>query len=517
MTISSNDRRKPYVGNGVADTFNGPRAFAASHVQVFTGEHPVYNLIPNSQYTITGVGGAATRVKFNTPPANGLDILLLRTVPYSQDTDITNQGAFNPEIHENAFDMRVMQIQQLADGSIQMVFEDGEFVWDAKGSRLVRLGNAIALTDGLNVQSALALIEQIQTGGGVVGVEPQFWDWEGDGATTDIPIPGANVANPYFYDTSVEVVSGSGEYFAAKPGVDFVPVIADDPDDSVLRFTTAPAGGVRGFTVLRGYARPYIGPQPVTTLALSVATLTASTLVDGTRQHTLLVVDSAVDVTISIRENTGDPDLDWGDGEYFSVFQLGVGKVNIALEDSGTLSVPADFLAQTRGQRSTVTACCRAGSTNLWTLSGDLLRQATEPAKQMFRLADRSVLIATNIAAGTGKDSFQTPYDIQLDAIADRGVEGTLEVAQSAGSIFTFDIKIGTAGGTMTSIFQTLPTIDNGEWSTTTAATRAVYSAAFTTANRVIPAGTLVRLDVTQIGTALAKGLSAVLRGQRAG
>lgn len=104
MTISANDRRKTYVGNGVATAFNGPRAFLSSHIQVFTGTHPVYNLVPPSQYMVTGLRANTSKITFNAAPALNLDILILRTVPMDQPADITNQGAFLPEIHEDAFD-----------------------------------------------------------------------------------------------------------------------------------------------------------------------------------------------------------------------------------------------------------------------------------------------------------------------------------------------------------------------------------------------------------------------------
>ncbi|KKD57000.1 hypothetical protein VM57_15345 [Stenotrophomonas maltophilia] len=58
---SANDRRKTYVGNGVATAFPGPRAFLASHIQVFTGTHPVYSLVPPSQYTVTGLRAIPAR------------------------------------------------------------------------------------------------------------------------------------------------------------------------------------------------------------------------------------------------------------------------------------------------------------------------------------------------------------------------------------------------------------------------------------------------------------------------
>lgn len=117
MTISSNDRRKEYPGNDLATVFSGPRAFSASDIKVYLVDDATGAATEQGggAYTLTGVGKAATTVTMAVAPPTDQTLLILRTVPYDQDTDITNQGAFLPEIHENAFDKQVMQIQQLAD------------------------------------------------------------------------------------------------------------------------------------------------------------------------------------------------------------------------------------------------------------------------------------------------------------------------------------------------------------------------------------------------------------------
>lgn len=120
MTITANDRRKTYDGNGVATTFNGPRAFQSSHLSVLFGAAGVFTLVPASQYTVRGLGLPATSIQFSAAPAPGMKVLILRTVPLDQPTDITNQGEFLPEIHEDAFDYLVMQLQQTADGNIKL-------------------------------------------------------------------------------------------------------------------------------------------------------------------------------------------------------------------------------------------------------------------------------------------------------------------------------------------------------------------------------------------------------------
>lgn len=123
MTITANDRRKNYKGNGVATDFSGPRVFSDQHVVVYfgTGEGES-DEVSRSLYSVKGAGGSrSSTIEFNTPPADGTEILILRTVPFDQPTNITNQGAFLPELHEDSFDYRAMQVQQLDDRQLLSV------------------------------------------------------------------------------------------------------------------------------------------------------------------------------------------------------------------------------------------------------------------------------------------------------------------------------------------------------------------------------------------------------------
>lgn len=517
MTVSENSRRKEYAGDGVTVLFNGPMAYEARDIVVYlfnsAGDGAI---VPTSQYQVNNLGRAAgTRITMNNAPQPDEELVILRTVRFAQLVDISNQSNFNANVLERSDDLLAMQIQQLADGSMVIVFDpdEGEFVWDAKGVRIIRVGDAVALQDAMNMRSTLEMVEQIQAGGGSVGVTPKFWSWEGDDESIDFPIPGADVDSNLFYDTAMEV--SPGVYTVLRPGEDFEVLIDSNTDDSVIRLATAPAAGVKGFTTLRGYARPFIGQEPITTVAPEIVvtdgTDPADLLIDARRHNTLIVVNSATPVTLTIRENTGDADLDWSNGEFFSVLQFGAGQVTLAPEGAGTVTPPADFENKTRAVGSIISASCVADDSDLWASSGDLLRTAVEPTRQVIRLIDRSVLIGANATTGAAKDSFVMPFDLQLDAIADQGCYAGLSVAQAAGSVFTVDVNVNG-----TSILSTKLTFNNAEKTTLTAATPAVYDAAFVSENRIIPAGAAVTIDIDKVGTALAKGLGVYLRGVRA-
>jgi hypothetical protein len=118
VTIPASDRRKEYAGNGTTTVFTGPRAFSASHITVFLvdDESGDATAVSTDDYTLSGVNAnGATTITMDTAPAEGETLLILRTVPYTQETDITNQGAFLPEVMEDAFDALEQQIQQLED------------------------------------------------------------------------------------------------------------------------------------------------------------------------------------------------------------------------------------------------------------------------------------------------------------------------------------------------------------------------------------------------------------------
>lgn len=514
MTISTNDRRKTYVGNGVATAFTGPKAFLSSHIQVFTGTHPAYTLVPPSQYAVTGLRQPSTVVTFNAAPAANTDILILRTVPMDQPTDITNQGAFFPEIHEDAFDYRVMQLQQLLDNGMQLVQDPvtGEFVWDAKGSRITNVGDATALADALNLRSALVLIEQIQSGGGSIGITPRLWPFEGDGEVTDFPLPGADVLSALFYDTAVEITAGAADYKVSRPvdaaGVGeflIVPGVGGAPP--AIRFKTPLGDGVQGFTTLRGYARPWIGEPPVYTVAPRIVSVTDNTTLAGDMHNTLILANSATPITLTMRANTGGS-ADWKDGQFFSVLQVGAGAVTLAIEGGGgQLTVPPGFQAKTRGQGCIISGTCIAPDADSWVAAGDLLRVSAAPDLQSFQLIDRSVLIGANITSGTSKDSLVLPYGLVLDTVANGGIYATLSVAQAAGAVLTVDVN---RNGT--SIFSTRLTFDNNERSTLTAAAPPVL----VPGGEILAKGDEITIDVDQVGTALAKGLRVYLVGQRA-
>lgn len=466
-------------------------------------------------YDVTGVGNlGGGNIVFYAPPAANSQVERMRNMPYIRETNYTNLGDLLASTLNADQDSPVMMIQQLSANSMQLILDpdSGEFVWDAKGNRIVRVGDAKGDADAVNVRTALVLIEQVQNGGGTVGVSPRLWTFVGDGEVTDFPLAGADVTDPLFYDTAVELSANAGNYKVSRPvdanGVGeflIVPGVSGAPP--AIRFLQPLGDGVRGFTTLRGYARPWIGQPPIYTVAPRIISVTGNVTLGGDMHNTLILANSPNPITITMRANTGGS-ADWKEGQFFSVMQVGAGQVTLAVEGGGgQLNVPASFEAKTRAQRSIISATNIAPDADAWVAAGDMLRVASAPDLQCFELIDRTVLLTADIATGNGKDSLVLPYGLLLDTVANGGIYATLSTAQASGTPLTIDVN---RNGT--SILATKLTFDSNERSTTTAATPPVLVAG----GDVLAKGDEITIDVDQVGAAGARGLRVYLVGQRA-
>jgi hypothetical protein len=513
MTVPAYTGPNTSIANGVTTVFPYSfRILEAAHIRV-TVNGLVRTL--GTHYTVEGVGNdGGGNVVFVDPPAANAKVVRHRDMPLVREINYENLGDLLAQTLNEDQDAPVMMIQQIAADAMLLVPDpdgSGDLVWDAKGNRIVRVGDAVADADALNKRTALVLIEQIQNGGGTIGVTPKFWTFTGDGEVTDFPLAGADVLDPLFYDTAAELAAGVGNYKVSRPvdadGVgEFLIVPGTEGAPPAIRFTPPLGDGVRGFTTLRGYARPWIGQPPVYTVAPRIVSVTGNTTLAGDMHNTLILANSAAPITLTMRANTGGS-ADWKEGQFFSVLQVGAGQVTLAVEGGGPLTVPPSFQAKTRAQGCIISGTCIAPDADAWVAAGDLLRVAAAVDLQCFDLIDRSVLIGSNISTGVGKDSLVLPYGLMLDTVANGGIYATLSTAQATGVVFTVDVN---RNGT--SILSTKLTFDNNERSTQTAAIPAVYEAG----GNILAKGDEITIDVDQLGTANAKGLRVYLVGQRA-
>ncbi len=129
MSISSSTNRNDYAGNGATDTYNYTfRIFDEADLEVTVRDtsDAETTLALSTDYTVTGVGssGGGTIVLVNSAQSwldgdgdlkSSYALTIRRVLDLVQETDIRNQGAFYPEIHEDQFDKLVMIAQQQQD------------------------------------------------------------------------------------------------------------------------------------------------------------------------------------------------------------------------------------------------------------------------------------------------------------------------------------------------------------------------------------------------------------------
>jgi hypothetical protein len=126
MTISSTNRKAgPYIGNGTAATFAFSfKVFQASDLEVVkltVSTSTETTLALTTDYTVTlnadqnsNAGGSITLVAGAL--AAGYNLVITSNIANLQQTDLTNQGGFYPEVITQALDRATIQIQQLQEG-----------------------------------------------------------------------------------------------------------------------------------------------------------------------------------------------------------------------------------------------------------------------------------------------------------------------------------------------------------------------------------------------------------------
>lgn len=121
MALSTTANKVIFNGNGSATVF--PFTFpipAASYLSViYTDADDVEQTLSPSEYTVTGIGAASggnvTYTRSGAAIAGGTKLTIVRTVPYTQLTVLSNQGGYYPEIVEGRLDLIYMALQQIAE------------------------------------------------------------------------------------------------------------------------------------------------------------------------------------------------------------------------------------------------------------------------------------------------------------------------------------------------------------------------------------------------------------------
>lgn len=123
MTISSNNYKNTYAGNGSTTVFAYTfRILADSNILVqfkndTTGVFTTKTL--TTDYTVSGAGdaGGGNVTMVTTTAASGETVVITRSMPFQQNTDYTENDVFPAETHEEALDELTMNDLQLKEES----------------------------------------------------------------------------------------------------------------------------------------------------------------------------------------------------------------------------------------------------------------------------------------------------------------------------------------------------------------------------------------------------------------
>ena len=118
MTVNSQQNKISYMGNGAAKDFTVPFPYLdKSHLTV----RQMLNGVQSDRTDWTVSGGTLT---FETAPASNAQIVIMRQVPLTQETDYRENEILSAETLERCFDKLTMQVQQLEEKSGRAVTVD---------------------------------------------------------------------------------------------------------------------------------------------------------------------------------------------------------------------------------------------------------------------------------------------------------------------------------------------------------------------------------------------------------
>jgi len=121
MALTTTTRKVIHNGNASATVFayTFPIPSASYLSVIYTDAAGVETTLSASQYSVTGIGSATggnvTYPLTGSPIASGTKLTIVRTVPYTQTTVLSNQGGYYPEVVEARLDQIYMAMQQLAE------------------------------------------------------------------------------------------------------------------------------------------------------------------------------------------------------------------------------------------------------------------------------------------------------------------------------------------------------------------------------------------------------------------
>lgn len=294
-------------------------------------------------------------------------------------------------------------------------------------------------------------------------------------------------------------VSGSGATWTIAAGAVTVSKMANLAASTILGNNTGVSAAPIALSVAQVKALLAIAAGDVSGLAAVATSGSASDLSTGTIADARLPAFGSGDVsfasgggagTIANNAVTNAKAADMATGTFKGRSTAGTGDP----EDLTGTQATALLDAFTSGAKGLVPAS-GGGTTNFLRADGSWAAPpggGTQPQSIIVAVGDET----TTLTTGTGKVTFRMPYAFTLT-----GIRASVKTAQASGSILTVDVN-----EEGTSILSTKLTIDNGEKSSTTAATAAVMS------DTSLADDAEITIDIDQVGTG-GVGLKVALIG----
>jgi hypothetical protein len=122
----------------------------------------VQTVVSTSNYNVTGTGNEnGGAVVYDVAPATGIQVIIARLLPLTQDLDVLNQGGFYPESVEQEFDISEMQIQQLQEQLNRSVKGPMTEQWPLLPPPPDRRGHLLGFTDDENAYPTIDVADSL--------------------------------------------------------------------------------------------------------------------------------------------------------------------------------------------------------------------------------------------------------------------------------------------------------------------------------------------------------------------
>ncbi len=346
MTVNTqNIRSGPYVGNGttVEFAYTFPIQETSQVAVYFIDEFDeIFSWTLGTDYTVSGVGDDDGGVITATvAPEENQKILIISDYDATQDSEISSQGAFFPDIHEDAFDKLTMLVQQL----------------EYKVNRSVRISDIDPDVPGISAVDNLEplyLFQVNEAGDGVRCIPlsdvtqsiPELTDSVFGNFLTNRYTNGTDFTG----DTTTTLTLGAAPGARANTWVFFDGVYQETNDyvvsGDVLTFNAAIPNSVTTVEVKQG-----IAVAPETPSYGVVVTKTASFAITADLAFSYVNIESGTPVTVTVLGGSGTG-LDRAE---VHLRQNGEGVVTIAANPGITVKPPAGGTLQMGGENATVT------------------------------------------------------------------------------------------------------------------------------------------------------------------